>query len=294
MTNSNPWAPPSNEGPERPARSGSIVIIAVVVLLAIMAGVTWLLMSRSSSETTEQEALFTQVAPSTSTTNAEATTTSSETRTTSVKTSTAKPVTSKATPQKADRCGTAAEKTRNDIPRPMTLFCNDDWLYLASENSSSFYLYSWGGGEWVSYKNDGLVDSTTIKCWDSNRLSADNVPKQITDDIPLCEQSTEDSAESTQAQETCDGRYILIVDSLLVPYGESPQSEINRVEAHYAGVKIMPGTACSSLRSEHEGKQVYAAYYDAGHSVDEVCKLKARYGGNARSLNNNADFSDPC
>lgn len=293
MTNSNPWAPPSNEGPERPARSGSILIIAAVVLLAIIAGVTWLVMSRSSSETTEEEALFTQVAPST-TTSAEATTTSRETRTTSVKTSTAKPVTSKATPQKADRCGTAAEKTRNDIPRPMTLFCNDDWLYLASENSSSFYLYSWGGGEWVSYKNDGLVDSTTIKCWDSNRLSADNVPKQITDDIPLCEQSTEDSAESTQAQETCDGRYILIVDSLLVPYGESPQSEINRVEAHYAGVKIMPGTACSSLRSEHEGKQVYAAYYDAGHSVDEVCKLKARYGGNARSLNNNADFSDPC
>ena len=293
MTNNNPWAPPSNEGPERPARSGSIVIIAIVVLLAIIAGVTWLLMSRSSSETTEQEALFTQVAPST-TTSAEATTTSSETRTTSVKTSTAKPVTSKATPQKADRCGTAAEKTRNDIPRPMTLFCNDDWLYLASENSSSFYLYSWGGGEWVSYKNDDLVDSTTIKCWDSNRLSADNVPKQITDDIPLCEQSTEDSAESTQAQETCDGRYILIVDSLLVPYGESPQSEIDRVEAHYAGVKIMPGTTCSSLRSEHEGKQVYAAYYDAGHSVDEVCKLKARYGGNARSLNNNANFSDPC
>ena len=56
----------------------------------------------------------------------------------------------------------------------------------------------------------------------------------------------------------------------------------------------MPGTACSSLRSEHEGKRVYAAYYDAGHSVEEVCKLKARYGGNARSLNNDADFSDPC
>ena len=287
MTNSNPWAPPSNEGPERSARSGSILIIAVVVLLAIIAGVTWLVMSRSSSETTEEEALFTQVAPST-TTSAEATTTSRETRTTSVETSTAKPVTSKATPQ--DRCGTAAEKTRNDIPRPMTLFCNDDWLYLATENSSSFYLYSWGGGEWVPYKNDGVDDTSSIKCWDSNRLSADNVPKQITDDIPVCAQAT----EKAKAQETCDGRYILIVDSLLVPYGESPQSEIDRVKSHYAGVNIMPGTACSSLRSEYEGKQVYAAYYDAGHSVDEVCKLKARYGGNARSLNNNADFSDPC
>lgn len=287
MTNSNPWVPPSNEGPERSARSGSILIIAVVVLLAIIAGVTWLVMSRSSSETTEEEALFTQVAPST-TTSAEATTTSRETRTTSVETSTAKPVTSKATPQ--DRCGTAAEKTRNDIPRPMTLFCNDDWLYLATENSSSFYLYSWGGGEWVPYKNDGVDDTSSIKCWDSNRLSADNVPKQITDDIPVCAQAT----EKAKAQETCDGRYILIVDSLLVPYGESPQSEIDRVKSHYAGVNIMPGTACSSLRSEYEGKQVYAAYYDAGHSVDEVCKLKARYGGNARSLNNNADFSDPC
>lgn len=265
------------------------MIIAVVVLLAVIAGVTWLLMSRSSSESIEQEASFTQVAPST-TTSAAATTTSAETRTTSVETSTAKPVTSKATPQKADRCGTAAEKTRNDIPRPMTLFCNDDWLYLATENSSSFYLYSWGGREWVPYKNDGVDETSSIKCWDSNRLSADNVPKQITDDIPVCAQAT----EKEEAQETCDGRYILIVDSLLVPYGESPQSEIDRVKSHYAGINIMPGTACSSLRSEHEGKQVYAAYYDAGHSVDEVCKLKARYGGNARSLNNDADFSDPC
>lgn len=287
MTDNNPWAPPSNEGPERPARSGSILIIALIVLLAVIAGVTWFLMSRSSSETTEQEALFTQVAPST-TTSAESGSTSSKARTTSVETSTAKPVTSKNKPQ--DRCGTAAEKTRDGIPRPMTLFCNDNWLYLASENSSSFYLYSWGGGEWVPYKNDDVDDTSSIKCWDADRLKADNVPTQIIDDIPLCA----DNTENVEAQETCDGRYILIVDSLLVPYGESPQSEIDRVKSHYAGVNIMPGTACSSLRSEHDGKQVYAAYYDAGHSVDEVCKLKARYGGNARSLNNNADFSDPC
>lgn len=265
------------------------MIIAVVVLLAVIAGVTWLLMSRSSSESIEQEASFTQAAPST-TTSAAATTTSAETRTTSVETSTAKPVTSKATPQKADRCGTAAEKTRNDIPRPMTLFCNDDWLYLATENSSSFYLFTWGGTEWTSYKNDDVDDTSSIKCWDADRLKADNAPSQIIDDIPLCT----DSTENVEAQETCDGRYILIVDSLLVPYGESPQSEIDRVKSHYVGINIMPGTACSSLRSEHEGKQVYAAYYDAGHSVEEVCKLKARYGGNARSLNNDADFSDPC
>ena len=287
MTNSNPWAPPNNEGPERPARSGSILTIALIVLLAVIAGVTWFLMSRSSSESTEHEARFTQVAPST-TTSSESGSTSSETRTTSVEPSTTKPVTSKNTPQ--DRCGTAAEKTRDGIPRPMTLFCNDDWLYLATENSSSFYLFTWGGTEWTPYKNDDVDDTSSIKCWDADRLKADNAPTQITDDIPLCA----DSTENVDAQETCDGRYVLIVDSLLVPYGESPQSEIDRVKSHYAGVDIMPGTACSSLRSEHEGKQVYAAYYDAGHSVNKVCKLKARYGGNARSLNNNADFSDPC
>ncbi|MDC7106326.1 hypothetical protein [Corynebacterium striatum] len=33
MTNSNPWTPPNNEDPERPARPGSILIIAVIVLL---------------------------------------------------------------------------------------------------------------------------------------------------------------------------------------------------------------------------------------------------------------------
>ena len=38
----------------------------------------------------------------------------------------------------------------------------------------------------------------------------------------------------------------------------------------------------------------YRQDLDAGHSVDKVCELKATYGGNARSLNNNADFSDPC
>ena len=48
------------------------------------------------------------------------------------------------------------------------------------------------------------------------------------------------------------------------------------------------------MRSTVDGKDVYAIYYDAGHSVDKVCALKAKYGGNARSMNNAGDFSDPC
>ena len=62
----------------------------------------------------------------------------------------------------------------------------------------------------------------------------------------------------------------------------------------YPGSKILYGGACSSLRETVDGKSVYAIYYDAGYSVDKVCSLKAQYGGNARSLNNDGDFSDPC
>lgn len=44
------------------------------------------------------------------------------------------------------------------------------------------------------------------------------------------------------------------------------------------------------MRGQVNGKAVYAIYYDAGYSVDKVCALKAIYGGNARSMNNAADF----
>ncbi|MER0079561.1 hypothetical protein ABRP87_06330 [Corynebacterium sp. KPL2830] len=113
---------------------------------------------------------------------------------------------------------------------------------------------------------------------------------------PATKTTTETQIRSDQStgNDQCDGRYIMIVESAIIPVGEDPSAETQRVQNKYPGSKILSGNACSSLRGQVDGGTAYAIYFDAGHSVDKVCELKATSGGNARSLNNNADFSDPC
>ena len=55
----------------------------------------------------------------------------------------------------------------------------------------------------------------------------------------------------------------------------------------------VPGQ-CSSLRKSVDGNLIYPVYLDFGFDEAAMCVAKARHGGNARTLNNDADFHDPC
>lgn len=288
--------PDSHPAPAAPAgATGSsaagrtiFAVVAVIALIALTAGVTWLVTAPSRTEAAPDDAAaFTQIKTGASAQSSESTAATEPSRAAS---NTPVPVATTSAAARPDKCGAAADAVIGQVSHPVGIICDGDWLFFAQDRSTAYYLYSWSGTEWTSYASHGRAEPSHISCWDRGTLEKDGVPAEILADIPLC--ATDEPAGDSPV---CDGRWVLIVDSLLIPPGQSPQSEIDRVQAYYSGAKVMPGSTCSSLRDVVDGKQVYAVYYEAGHSVDAVCTLKARHGGgNARSLNNDADFTDPC
>ncbi|WP_144413385.1 hypothetical protein [Corynebacterium epidermidicanis] len=94
------------------------------------------------------------------------------------------------------------------------------------------------------------------------------------------------------SQPECNGQGILIVQSVL----NSPTREDELLAAlnKYPGARYMiPGT-CPSIRKSVNGQDIYPVYFPFGHDRAALCQAKAMYGGNARTLNLQGDFTDPC
>lgn len=92
----------------------------------------------------------------------------------------------------------------------------------------------------------------------------------------------------------CDGRYILIVHSVLATPSTYPQEEIATALATYPGAQVGEPGFCSSIRGQVDGQIIYPIFFDYGHNAADACAGKTRYGGNVRTLNNTGDFSAPC
>lgn len=95
----------------------------------------------------------------------------------------------------------------------------------------------------------------------------------------------------------CDGRYILIVDSIIDEAGDSDTFHRLAVAALTASTPAreytVPGR-CASLRKKVDGNVIYPVYLDFGADRSAMCAAKSRYSGNGRTLNNSGDFRDPC
>lgn len=92
---------------------------------------------------------------------------------------------------------------------------------------------------------------------------------------------------------TCDGRGVLIVNSVM---SNSPsfRQEIDTALAEHPGSKVLgPGT-CPSLRAHADGADVYAVVVDYGDDLPGLCAAAVAGGGNARLLNDDTSYSSPC
>lgn len=92
----------------------------------------------------------------------------------------------------------------------------------------------------------------------------------------------------------CDGRYILIVDSIIAT--GSDQDTFNRLAqavlyADPSGKEFTVPGQCDSLRKTYHGNDVYPIYLDFGSDKAAACRAKSTYGGNVRPLID-GDFDD--
>lgn len=85
----------------------------------------------------------------------------------------------------------------------------------------------------------------------------------------------------------CDGRYILIVDSV-IDEGDEKATFDRLVQAVMfadpEGKEFTVPGHCDSLRKSVDGKDIYPIYLDFGSDKDAACRAKSTYGGNVRPL----------
>lgn len=287
--------------------SNTVKILAVAAaIVVVVGGIAWAAMSAGSSGDSDgSDEAAAASAPKKSESASEAAQSEDEEAATSLSTESSAARTTKAKPAEPiknagvsleEKCGRYADELLTELRRPIKMHCDDAWLYAGDQGTDHTGVFQWNNGSWQRYQADDTT-FTGFSCYDRNKLEAAGAPASLVEEVLTCRGGS--SASDTQVDtaggsELCDGRYILIAESVIIPPGTNPAPETNRVHQKYPGSRLLKGDKCSSLRGKVDGGEVYAIYFDAGHDVNEVCRLKSQYGGNARSLNNNADFTDPC
>lgn len=328
MNDKNSWGPPDStplsdsNGPASPMQDSgtetnaessgkgtrtAIIVVAALAIIALIGGGAWALTgNKDSDESSSAEPNFHSQENSSEETTEEATSEKESTPEKKAKTTQAKGASTG--PSTEEKCGTLANNKMDAPGGTLQLFCDGTWQYLAQKNSSNYRLFYWTDNEWKLYRSDNTTGDSVNQCYDKGKLDKAGAPRELTNQLQLCDSQATPTPKVRDKPITaeeefppedywygeCDGSYVLIVESVIIPPATDPISEPYRVHKKYPGSKIIRGGACSSLRSHTESGPIYAIIYEAGHSVDKVCELKAKYGGNARSLNNDADFSDPC
>ncbi|AZA10811.1 hypothetical protein [Corynebacterium gerontici] len=170
--------------------------------------------------------------------------------------------------------------------------CLDGWMYGGIPQTDAVSIYQWDGQKWQWYKPHGET-FTGFDCYNLDQMRADGAPEEIVQQVSECKPRSLPSTFIPE-QPSCDGRNVLIVESVIIHPGDDADKEIAQALGRHIGAKFTNPGQCSSLRAEAEGGKVYPVYYDFGRDASAMCQRKAEIGGNGRTLNNSADFSDPC
>lgn len=298
-------------------KRAGVIAVAIASVVALAGGLAWAAVAVSGGETESPDAVAVSSLSSTSS----MLTTSSPI--TSIPTTQSQPVESTAAasetlPTKSydslgfgrmnavsvdEKCDRYAAVATEYADQMLQKYCDSSWLFVAKEQSAVYDLFYWVSDGWKLYDPDGTMQQTNFGCYDIPSLKYAGAPQGLIEQLPACD-TTEYSGEIYEADGgntpdggwgvRCDGRYILIVESVIVPLGGNPDLKTRPVQQEYPGSKVVNGSACSSIQGNVDGGYTYAVYFDAGHDRKEVWRLKAKYGGDARSLNNDSDSSDPC
>ena len=205
--------------------------------------------------------------------------------------------------------------------------CAGGFGFPGVPDSDARALVTWNGHYWENVPADGIWDGKGLQdeCYNPGRLEDMGVPEEIASRVRRCgvyapgqeppssQPNWEDASkeryipyvgmgETTPeyaAEPACDGRGILIVDSV-IDYGDRADT------VHRLAVEVLtadptgksrqytfPGQ-CPSLRAQVNGNDIYPVYLDFGHDTEALCRARANYGGDARVLSNRAEFTSPC
>ncbi|AZA14335.1 hypothetical protein ACFPVT_03925 [Corynebacterium choanae] len=195
-------------------------------------------------------------------------------------------------------------------PSHVVDYCDGNWLRLRDTSPEQRHMNFWwrtDQQQWREIEGNGRLPDGRV-CYYPAFLEQLGVPEAIRPHLPRCSelssaqaapanpgrQPASSALRSVQEMPACDGRYILIVESVLQNENQRLEPLLEAALARHPGATFTEPGRCSSLRVYDNGSVIYPIYYPFGNDIQALCSAKARLGGNARSLNENADFTDPC
>lgn len=205
--------------------------------------------------------------------------------------------------------------------------CIGDFARPGVPQTDHVVLVQWTGKHWEIVESDGMWDGLGMSrpCHNRTKLESLGVPEEYIKAEAICgeyapgeqppssQPNWEDASkeryipyvglgESTPeyaAEPACDGRGILIVDSV-IDYGDRADTfhrlAVEVLTADPTGKSrqyTFPGQ-CASLRKQVDGNDIYPVYLDFGSDTQALCRAKSDFGGNARVLSNSEEYLDPC
>ncbi|RRO85323.1 hypothetical protein CXF30_09125 [Corynebacterium bovis] len=299
----------------------------VVVLVAAAAGVGWFVWGPGTG--TGPDASFSAAATTSASTSASASasTASASSSTSAPDTTTAAPPDpSEPAPPPAAPAQAQGECSVDAIQRDLGMreldaisSCDGAWARAGQSRTDLVVLAHWVDGRWEKFTPDGTT-FTGFACYSPERLDAEAVPETVRSSLTVCS----DEGQAPPAKATpgsggnrggdgrfvgtvqtsrgavsatgpaCDGRNILIVNSVVEQPGVDTAGAISRALDATPGSEYTYPGQCPSLRGQLNGNNIYPVYLDFGGDRAAMCAAKAQQGGNARTLNTRGDFADPC
>lgn len=203
--------------------------------------------------------------------------------------------------------------------------CEGDFVVVGPSGSDSHSLAQWDGSKWNTVKPDGVVNphnGMAFSCFNESTVNKLGIGPKVKAQLHSCEtqkffgegsdskkkESADDSGYSYDRVKNsdgyivdvglgeagkkasfpaCDGRYILIVDSVIAKGDDGTTfNDLARAvltEGPSGKEFTVPGQ-CDSLRKSVHGNDIYPVYLDFGSDKAAACRAKSAYGGNVRPL----------
>lgn len=173
--------------------------------------------------------------------------------------------------------------------------------------TTSLAIAAIGAGS-VACSSDGL-DEPSMTAMPTTESSSSTESTQTTETTEITETTTTEASESESTEPAekdnyirevglgeavkeasfpeCDGRYVLIVDSVIADGNK--QSTRNKIAhavmfADPEGKEFTVPGQCASIRKQVNGNDIYPIYLDFGSDKDAACRAKSTLGGNVRPL----------
>lgn len=202
---------------------------------------------------------------------------------------------------------TATSSAKEAVPPAATDSCNQSTIMRDLGLPELNYISNCDGTHAIV----GVAQTSTMKLakfvggkWQlASDICASDVPQEIRNRFGTCGKNVvtgipdpsgppRSASDLRISMPECNGQGILIVHSVLA--SSNRDAELISALNKYPGAKFMIPGLCPSIRKSVNGQDIYPVYLEYGFDRAALCQAKARYGGNARTLNLQGDFTDPC